>query len=239
MTEDREELQVEATGETVGEAKWQALRQLEALSPGIDRGGVRFQVVAEGERGLLGVGYSPARVVASAARRSEAMAPPPATFAEKSHAADATLELLAGDLVKRITSALQIECSVRLSETDETLLVSCSGPDLGLLIGRRGQTIDAVQYIVNAAVFRNRSQEAKEVVVDAAGYRARRRETLEALAVESAERAAAGAPVELEAMPAAERKIVHTRLQEYPGVETASEGTDPNRYVVIRPAAGG
>ena len=60
-----EELSVEATGETVGEAKWAALRELERLSPGLDKSAVRFQVVAEGERGLLGVGYSPARVVAT------------------------------------------------------------------------------------------------------------------------------------------------------------------------------
>ncbi len=239
MTEDLQELRVEATGETVGEAKWQALRQLEALEPGIDRGSVRFQVVAEGERGLLGVGYSPARVFASAVRPSEATAPPRVILTEE-QAPATELAAIARALVERITSALQIECHVRVSETDETLLVSCSGADLGLLIGRRGQTIDAVQYVVNAAVFRSRVDWAKEVVVDAAGYRARRRMTLEALAVEGAERAVAGAaPVELEAMSAVERKVVHVRLQEYPGVETASEGTEPNRYVVIRSAAGG
>ena len=64
MTEDAE-LQVEATGETVGEAKWNALRELEQRAPGLDKGAVRFEVVSEGERGLLGVGYAPARVIAS------------------------------------------------------------------------------------------------------------------------------------------------------------------------------
>ena len=72
-----DEVSVEATGETVGEAKWAALRELERLAPGIDRDGVRFQVVSEGERGLLGVGYTPARVLATAARPPEAPAARP------------------------------------------------------------------------------------------------------------------------------------------------------------------
>ncbi len=72
-----DELSVEATGETVGEAKWSALRELERLAPGIDREAVRFQVVSEGERGLLGVGYAPARVLATAERPAE----PPAARA--------------------------------------------------------------------------------------------------------------------------------------------------------------
>ena len=67
---------MEATGETVGEAKWKALRDLERLAPGLDKAGVRFQVVSEGERGLLGVGYTPARVIASVDAAEEA--PPPA-----------------------------------------------------------------------------------------------------------------------------------------------------------------
>ena len=71
-----DEVSVEATGETVGEAKWAALRELERLAPGIDRDEVRFQVVSEGERGLLGVGYAPARVLASVERPAPAPARP-------------------------------------------------------------------------------------------------------------------------------------------------------------------
>ena len=92
-----------------------------------------------------------------------------------------------------------------------------------------------MQYIVNAIVAR-REGERVDVTVDAAGYRERRRETLERLAVRSAERARnEGEPVELEAMTAVERKVVHLRLKEFDGVETSSEGTEPNRYVVISP----
>ena len=103
------------------------------------------------------------------------------------------------------------------------------------LIGRYGQTIDAVQYLVNAIVA-SREGERVEVTVDAAGYRERRRATLEQLAVRSAERVlASGRPVELEPMSAVERKVVHLRLKDFAGVETSSEGTEPNRYVVISP----
>jgi spoIIIJ-associated protein len=85
-------------------------------------------------------------------------------------------------------------------------------------------------------VYRSHPDDRKDVVVDAAGYRARRRASLEALAVRSAQRAvAAGEPVGLEPMTAVERKVVHLRLKEFPGVETASEGAEPNRFIVISP----
>jgi spoIIIJ-associated protein len=107
-----------------------------------------------------------------------------------------------------------------------------------MLIGRHGQTIDSIQYLLNAILYRRGEDVRKEVVVDAAGYRARRRATLETLAVRSAERALeSGSSVELDPMTAVERKIVHLRLKEFDGVETASEGTEPNRYVVILPVA--
>jgi spoIIIJ-associated protein len=228
------ELQVEATGETVGEAKWQALRQLESLAPGLDRATVRFQVVAEGERGLLGVGYAPARVVATAQtrRRSEPSAPAP-----DSEGASAEAELSRA-VVERIAAALGADARVAVSEDDTVVTVTCSGPDLGILIGRHGATIDAIQYLANAASFR-RFPDAKEVVVDASGYRARRRVALHALADESAEKALAEQTrVVLEPMTAVERKVVHLRLQDVPGIATASEGTEPYRSVVVFPAPG-
>jgi spoIIIJ-associated protein len=87
-------------------------------------------------------------------------------------------------------------------------------------------------------MWRHHSEGRKEVVVDAAGYRDRRRASLEALAVRSAERALADSePVELEPMTAIERKVVHLRLKEFDGVETTSEGTEPNRYIVVKPVA--
>jgi spoIIIJ-associated protein len=227
-------LQVEATGETVGEAKWSALRELERVQPGLDKGAVKFQVVSEGERGLLGVGFTPARVIATVSADTAATEVAPAALRED----ESELAGEARELVERIVDGIGVSAQIELDEDDETITVTCTGPDLGMLIGRHGQTIDAIQYLANAAMYRGFSEERKEVVVDAAGYRARRRASLEALAVRSAERALADAEaVELEPMTAVERKVVHVRLKEFDGVETTSEGTEPNRFVVIHPVA--
>ena len=200
MTEDAG-LQVEATGETVGEAKWHALRELEQRAPGLDKAAVRFEVVSEGERGLLGVGYLPARVIAHI---------------------DA--------------DAVSVHCRIEISEDDEAVTASLVGGDLGLLIGRHGQTIDAIQYLANVIAWREHGDGRKDLVVDAAGYRERRRETLEALALRSAERAqSSGESVDLEPMSSIERRIVHLRLKEVDGVSTRSEGEEPYRYVIVEP----
>ena len=221
-----ETLRVEATGETVGEAKWSALRELERIAPGLDKDAVQFQVVSEGERGLLGVGYAPARVVASV---DQSAVTEPA-------AADSDLGGQVREILERITNGLGLRCRIQIAEDDETITAALSGSNLGLLIGKHGQTIDAIQYLVNAIVWRKWTDDRKEVVVDAAGYRDRRRAALEALAVRSAEEALAShSPVTLEPMTAVERKIVHLRLKDFDGVETSSDGTEPNRAVMIMP----
>jgi spoIIIJ-associated protein len=221
---------VEATGETVGEAKWAALRELERRQPGLDKTAVRFEVLTEGERGLLGVGYAPARVVAMVAEVTADREPPAASGAESDLATDVR------SLLEEITRALDVECRVEVHEDEAGIRVDCLGTDMGSLIGRYGQTIDAVQYLVNAIVGK-REGERIEVTVDAAGYRERRRATLEQLATRSAERVlASGLPLELDPMSAVERKVVHVHLQDLAGVETSSEGAEPNRYVVISPA---
>jgi spoIIIJ-associated protein len=225
-----EALQVEATGETVGEAKWSALRELEKLQPGIDKAAVRFQVISEGERGLLGVGYAPARVIASVEGAAEGV-PEPAVGDESDDAAEVR------EVLERILEAIGVQARIETHEDEETLTATIVGRELGLVIGKHGQTIDAIQYLANAIVWRGRGDERKPVVVDAAGYRARRQASLDSLATRSAERAvSSGEPVELDPMTAVERKVVHVCLQDYPGVTTRSEGTEPNRFVVIDPA---
>jgi spoIIIJ-associated protein len=220
---------VEATGETVGEAKWAALRELERLHPAIDKSSVQFEVISEGERGLLGVGYAPARVIATAAAsesNGDAVAAP---LDESDLAADVR------SIVERVVRELGVRCDVEVREDKDGVHVDCHGGEVGALIGRYGQTIDAIQYLLNAIVAR-REGERVDVTIDAAGYRERRRETLERLADRSAERAMRdGAPVELDPMSAVERKVVHLRLKEVAGVETSSAGAEPNRYVVVSP----
>ncbi len=221
-----EELRVESEGETVGEAKWAALRELEKLDPTLDKSAVRFQVVSEGERGILGVGYSPARVIAVVEPNGAA-----APAREESEAA-----ALVRELVTRITSGIGISCRVEITETADGIVATCFGRDLGLLIGRHGQTIDAIQYLSNAILARQGL--GISTVVDAAGYRARREATLRSLATSAAEQARrTGDRVELEPMTSVERKIVHVSLQDTDGVETTSEGTEPNRFVVVLPGS--
>ncbi|HKH30770.1 MAG TPA: RNA-binding cell elongation regulator Jag/EloR [Gaiellaceae bacterium] len=229
-----EELHAEGMGETVGEAKWAALRELERLQPGLDKAAVRFQVVSEGERGLLGVGYEPARVLATVSREDGAR--PDAATADP----EGPVPELAREVLERIVEGIGARCRIDLHEEDDVLVATCTGGNLGLLIGKHGQTIDAIQYLANAIVSRTLPDDRRQVVVDASGYRARRETTLASIARRSAERAVQfGDRVELEPMTAVERKVVHVALKDYPGVETTSEGTEPNRFVVVMRADGG
>ena len=224
-----DEVSVEATGETVGEAKWAALRELERLAPGIDRDGVRFQVVSEGERGLLGVGYAPARVLASCER-------PPARITDVDQPMPEGEHAVAHELLERVVSTLGLDATVRVEDDGDEVLATVNGADLGVLIGRHGQMIDSLQYLANAIAHRAVGEDRRRIVVDAAGYRARRATTLESLARRTAERASAtGHRVELEPMSAVERRIVHEVLKEDPEVTTVSEGSEPNRFVVVVP----
>jgi len=221
-------LTVEATGETVGEAKWAALRELERLHPAVDKASVRFEVLSSGERGLLGVGYAPARVIATADAATADAATP-----EAPEQTDLTADVRS--LVERIAYELDVRCDVEVRQNESGLHVECEGGEVGALIGRFGQTIDAIQYLLNAIVAK-REGERVEVTIDAAGYRERRRGLLEGLAVRSAERVLeTGEAVELDPMSAVERKIVHLRLEDVAGVETSSAGAEPNRYVVVSP----
>jgi spoIIIJ-associated protein len=221
------ELSVEATGETVGEAKWSALRELEQLYPGIDREAVHFQVVSEGERGLLGVGYTPARVLA------KVDVPDPVESEAEEEEGEAAV---ARALLERSLGALGVSGTVRIDADDHEVTATVSGPDLGVLIGRHGQMIDALQYLANAIAHRAVGEERRRIVIDASGYRARRAATLESLARRSAEQASAtGIRVELEPMSSVERRIVHEALKDDPEVSTESEGAEPHRYVVVLP----
>jgi spoIIIJ-associated protein len=218
---------VEATGETVGEAKWSAIRELEQLLPGVAREAITLQVVSEGERGLLGVGYTPARVIATAPRDAAVdEAPEPSS----------DQAAVVRELLELAVSAIGTSARVRLEESDEAIVATLTGPDTGVLIGRHGQTLDALQYLANAVSHRVEGDDRLPVTVDAAGYRARRTATVEALAHRSAEKASAtGQRVAMEPMTAVERKVVHEALKDDPEVETESEGTEPNRYVVVLP----
>jgi spoIIIJ-associated protein len=218
---ESDDLFAEAEGESLGEAKWAAMKQLEPRFPGITADCVRFDVVAEPESD--GTARVRAEVDEDAWRDAAEVIPE-----EPSERVRA--------LVGRVVHELGLRATVDIEENEDEIRATVNGDELGLLIGKHGSTIDAVQHLAFRAAFRGR-QTRKQVTVDAAGYRERRETALHRMA----DRAAAEAlrydrAVELEPMRAPERKIVHTYLSERTDVETHSEGDEPDRRLVISPA---
>jgi spoIIIJ-associated protein len=142
----------------------------------------------------------------------------------------------ARELVEGVLDELDLDGEVVVEEAEDRISLSVEGDDdYGLLIGKRGQTIDALQLLCYQAAFRG-LRERKRVVLDAAGYRDRRRETLEGRADRAAEQALGNNRiVEMDPMSAQERRVVHERLKDRAGVETYSEGDEPRRCVVVAP----
>jgi spoIIIJ-associated protein len=140
------------------------------------------------------------------------------------------------ELVEAVLDGLDLEGEVEISEDEERIdAVVVGDDDYGLLIGKRGQTIDAVQLLCYQAAFRG-MRDRKRVVLDAAGYRERRREVLAQRADRAAEQALERrASVEMDPMSAQERRVVHEHLKERAGVETFSEGDEPRRCVIVAP----
>ncbi len=204
---------VEVSARTVDEAVSEALEQL-----GVTKDQVDIEVMEEGSKGLLGLlGSKPARVIVT--QRP-------------------TLEWKAqrtGEFVRDLLKTMDIGAEVTASVKDDMIFVDIEGDNLGLLIGRRGQTLDALQYLT--ALASNRGEgEWTRIVLDVEGYRGRREETLRGLARRLAEKASAGSRrVVLDPMNALERRIIHNELQGFAGVETHSEGKDPYRRVIILP----
>lgn len=147
----------------------------------------------------------------------------------------------ARSVVEAVVDALGLPGEVVLDEDGEEILVTVEGEDLGLFIGRHGQTIEAVQHLAQRVVMKDQDRAAprRRIVVDAAGYRERRREALEGQAADAADEAVRyGRPVALDAMSATERRIVHEFLRDRQDVETHSEGDEPDRHLVVSPTAG-
>jgi spoIIIJ-associated protein len=138
-------------------------------------------------------------------------------------------------ILNAIADEMDLDADVVVEDGPEEISARFDGEDLGLVIGRRGQTIDAIQLLCYRAAFRD-SDDRKRVSVDAAGYRDERKEIVERQAERAAERALeTGKEIELEAMSATERRIVHQALKGRQGIETFSEGTEPERSVVVAP----
>jgi spoIIIJ-associated protein len=221
--ENGESLTAEGEGTSVGEAKWSAIKALEPEFPGIDAEDVEFEVLDAGDEET----GTPARVLARVdpSRWDEGEADElPEEPAERVRA-----------LVGRVTQALGLRASVDVVEDDEEIAATVNGEDLGLLIGKHGATIDALQHLATRVAFRGQA-DRKTVVIDAAGYRERREAALQRAADQAVEDALSyGRAVELEPMSAAERRVVHTYLRDRTEVQTHSEGDEPDRRLVVTP----
>ncbi len=140
------------------------------------------------------------------------------------------------ELLEEIIDGLGLDVEIEVEEQDGVLSGRLEGEDVGLFIGRHGQTIDAVQHLAQRIIFPD-GPSAVRVVIDANGYRARRAEALHAAADDAAEEAlSTGEPVDMDPLPPFERRIVHEYLRDRGGVETHSEGNEPERYLVITPS---
>jgi spoIIIJ-associated protein len=143
------------------------------------------------------------------------------------------------DLLRELSETLDLKATVEIAERDGELYGTLHGDDLGLFIGRHGQTIDAVQHLAQRAVA-TLVGEQRRVVIDAKGYRGRRQDALERQAEEAAGEALRfGRPVALDAMTAGERRLVHEFLRERGDVDTHSEGEEPERHLVVSPVPAG
>ena len=140
------------------------------------------------------------------------------------------------EFLKMLMKEMGLDVSVKVATNADSVYVDLDGKDTGTVIGKRGQTLDAVQYLTSLVVNKGEDEYIR-VVVDAEGYRAKREATLEKLAYRLAEKAVkTGRSVRLEPMNPYERKVIHTTLQTVPSVTTRSEGNEPYRRVVIEPA---
>ena len=139
------------------------------------------------------------------------------------------------ELLERIATAADVEADIEVREADDGLVAEYLGDDLAVLIGRHGQTIDAIQHLAYRIATRG-DEDRVSVLVDAGGYRERRAETLRATADQAADAVLRDSrPVALEAMNALERKVIHEHLKDRHDLETYSRGQEPSRYLVVAP----
>lgn len=250
--------QMEATGKTVEAALNEALQALHRTEDEVD-----FTVLEQPSKGFLGLfGAKKAKVrvtvkqavldaeqapkaapVAAAAKAEVEVAEEiqalqaevTETEAEEDVSAAALYDI-AEDFLRNVFAAMHIDVEIRRHQTEEGLVFELIGEDLGILIGKHGQTLDSLQYLANLAANRGIHEKRVRILIDIENYRARREETLTRLANHLAEKACRlGQEVHLEPMNRHERKIIHMALQDNRRVTTFSAGEEPHRYVVIAP----
>ena len=200
---------IEVTGKTVEDARTEALIKLGTTSDQIE-----VEILEKGSSGFLGIGSKPAVI---RVRRKF------------------TMEDCVRDFLTQVFDAmdLTVDISVEVEEDNHTVNVELKGDDMGVLIGKRGQTLDSLQYLTSLALNRHTDEYVK-VKLDTEDYRKRRKETLENLAKNIAYKVKrTKRPVSLEPMNPFERRVIHSTLQNDKYVSTHSEGEEPHRHVVV------
>lgn len=202
-------VRVEVSGKTVEEALRLALIQL-----GAEEQDVTYKVLEEGSKGFLGIGAKECRILV-----------------EKKD----NPSIVAEDFVNNVLENMGIKFSLDVAEVDDEIKIDISGEDVGIIIGKHGSTLDSIQYLANLVV-NKKFDKLIRVRLDIAGYREKRLEVLENMACRLAARVRKSRKaIALEPMNAYERRVIHTFLQKESGIGTKSEGSDPDRYVVIYP----
>lgn len=201
---------VEKTAKTVDEAIDLALEELN-----ITKDNAKIEIIEQPSKGFLGlIGSKMAKVKVTVEEREK----------EKAY-----------KFLRDILNAMDVKAEIKIKCVERRLFIDLIGPRMGIIIGRRGQTLDALQYLVSLAVNKNKGREEYyKIILDTENYRRKREETLIRLAKRLADRVLrSNRRIELEPMNPYERRIIHSALQDYPGVITYSEGEEPNRKVVI------
>lgn len=199
---------VEKTGKTVQEAIDLALEELQCNIDNVD-----IEVLEEGSKGIFGlIGNKVARVKVTI----------------KESTTDKAKEFLASVLEK-----MKVEANIIAEENEDSILLKVKGDDIGIVIGRRGETLDSLQYLTSLVVNKNK-ENYKRVIIDIENYRQKREETLVKLANRLADRVVKYKKnITLEPMNPYERRVIHSSLQDHKYVDTYSVGEEPNRKVVI------
>lgn len=200
---------IEMNGRNVEEATKNALEELKVTADKVE-----IEVIDAGNKGLFNlIGFKPAKIRVTVKR---------------DYINDAKVFLT--DVLK----AMNIVAEIKVSEVDDVVKISLTGPDMGIMIGYRGETLDSLQYLLSLLINKGKEEKYKRVVLDTENYRARREETLRRLALKVASKVkTSGKYLKLEPMNPYERRIIHASLQSDPYIDTYSEGDEPFRRVVV------
>lgn len=200
---------LEMTGRTVEEAVKNALTELKLTADKIE-----YDVLEEGSKGLFKfIGTKPAKILVRVKR-------------------DYVYE--AKTFIRDVLNSMNVKAEIRIKEENNILNITLTGPDMGIIIGYRGETLDSLQYLISLVVNKGHETEYKRVVLDTENYRAKREETLKRLASKTAYKVRkTGKSFRLEPMNPYERRIIHSALQNDLYVDTFSEGEEPYRRVVV------